>query len=45
VAFYAPDSEQAGMLAVPEDPKTANVFSPAIRGKTDQFVMKFRKPR
>ena len=36
---------ESAMLAVPEDPKTANVFSPAIRGKTDQFVMKFRKPK
>jgi predicted methyltransferase len=36
---------ESAMLAAPEDPKTANVFSPAIRGKTDQFVMKFRKPK
>jgi predicted methyltransferase len=36
---------ESTMLAAPEDPKTANVFSPAIRGKTDQFVMKFRKPK
>lgn len=27
------------------DPHTANVFDPAIRGKTDQFVFKFVKPR
>jgi predicted methyltransferase len=27
------------------DPHTANVFSPAIRGKTDQFAYRFRKPR
>lgn len=27
------------------DPHTANVFDPAIRGKTDQFVYKFRKPK
>ncbi|WP_309604481.1 methyltransferase [Phenylobacterium sp.] len=33
------------MLANPEDPHSANVFSPAIRGKTDQFVLKFRKPK
>ena len=26
------------------DAHTAGVFDPAIRGKTDQFVMKFRKP-
>ncbi|WP_312164360.1 methyltransferase [Phenylobacterium sp.] len=28
----------------PDDPHTANVFDPAIRGKTDQFVYKFQKP-
>ncbi|WEK00940.1 MAG: methyltransferase [Candidatus Sphingomonas phytovorans] len=27
------------------DPRTAAVFDPAIRGKTDQFVLRFRKPR
>ena len=27
------------------DPKTANVFDPSIRGKTDQFMLRFRKPR
>ncbi len=27
------------------DPRTAAVFDPAIRGKTDQFVLKFRKPK
>jgi predicted methyltransferase len=32
-------------LAAAGDPHTANVFDPAIRGKTDQFVLKFRKPR
>jgi predicted methyltransferase len=29
----------------PADPRTANVFSPAIRGKTDQFMLRFRKPK
>jgi predicted methyltransferase len=36
-----------GMLAIlasPADPHTKNVFDPAIRGKTDQFVLRFRKP-
>jgi predicted methyltransferase len=33
------------MLANPADPHTANVFRPEIRGKTDQFVLKFRKPK
>lgn len=27
------------------DPHTANVFSPDIRGKTDQFVHRYRKPK
>ena len=27
-----------------DDPRTANVFDPAIRGKTDQFVLRLRKP-
>ena len=27
------------------DPKTQLVFDPSIRGKTDQFVYRFRKPR
>ncbi|AJP71058.1 class I SAM-dependent methyltransferase [Sphingomonas hengshuiensis] len=32
------------VLANPADPHTANVFAPEIRGKTDQFVYRFRKP-
>jgi predicted methyltransferase len=28
----------------PDDPRTANVFDPAIRGRTDQFVLRLRKP-
>jgi predicted methyltransferase len=38
----------AGMLDIlrdPADPHTANVFDKAIRGKTDQFVFKFVKPK
>ena len=27
------------------DPHTANVFDPSIRGKTDQFVHRYRKPK
>lgn len=27
------------------DPRTANVFDPSIRGKTDQFAYRFRKPK
>jgi len=33
------------ILRNPRDPLTANVFDAGIRGKTDQFVFKFRKPR
>lgn len=33
------------LLAAPADPHTAGVFDPSIRGKTDQFVLKFRKPK
>lgn len=36
--------DQSDLLANPADPKTAGVFDAAIRGKTDQFVLKFRKP-
>jgi predicted methyltransferase len=35
---------QSDMLKNPGDPHTAKVFAPEIRGKTDQFVFKFRKP-
>lgn len=31
-------------LRNPADPKTVGVFDPSVRGKTDQFVYKFRKP-
>ncbi|HEY0745118.1 MAG TPA: hypothetical protein VGD63_00350 [Steroidobacteraceae bacterium] len=33
------------VLANPADARTAIVFDPSIRGKTDQFILKFRKPR
>jgi predicted methyltransferase len=33
------------ILANSGDPRTANVFDPSIRGKTDQFILKFRKPK
>jgi len=32
------------VLANPDDPKTALVFDPSIRGKTDRFAYRFRKP-
>jgi len=31
-------------LANPADPHTANVFDGAVRGHTDQFMLRFRKP-
>lgn len=33
------------LLANPADPHTAAVFDPSIRGKTDKFLLKFRKPK
>jgi len=38
------DSESS-ILANPADPRTARVFDPTIRGRTDQFILKFRKPK
>jgi predicted methyltransferase len=35
---------ESDVLANPNDPHTAKVFDPSIRGHTDQFVFKFRKP-
>ncbi len=35
---------ESPLLRSPADPRTASVFDPAIRGKTDQFVLKFVKP-
>lgn len=37
------DGESA-ILVQPADPLTANVFDPAIRGKTSQFMLRFKKP-
>jgi predicted methyltransferase len=33
------------MLKNPADARTAKVFDPTVRGKTDQFILKFRKPK
>nr|MBA3811502.1 class I SAM-dependent methyltransferase [Caulobacteraceae bacterium] len=35
---------QSDAVRNPADPHTAVVFDPSIRGKTDQFAFKFRKP-
>ncbi len=51
--FARAEIERAGFVfdgelkswANPADPRTAIVFDPAIRGKTDQFAYRFRKPR
>lgn len=38
-------TEDDKLLANPDDDHSKGVFDPAIRGKTDQFVLKFRKPK
>ena len=35
---------ESPVLRRSEDPHDKNVFDPAIRGKTDRFVLKFRRP-
>lgn len=35
---------ESPLLKSAGDPHTASVFDPSIRGKTDQFVLRFRKP-
>jgi predicted methyltransferase len=35
---------QSDVLANPADPRTVLVFDPSIRGKTDRFAFRFRKP-
>lgn len=35
---------ESAMFANPDDDLDKNVFDPAVRGKTDRFVMRFRKP-
>jgi predicted methyltransferase len=36
---------ESNALRNPADPRTANVFDASIRGHTDQFIYKFRKPK
>jgi predicted methyltransferase len=36
---------ESDLLKNPNDPHTAKVFDPSIRGKTDQFILKFEKPK
>jgi predicted methyltransferase len=36
---------QSDLLKNPNDPHTAKVFDPSIKGKTDQFILTFEKPK
>jgi predicted methyltransferase len=36
---------ESPLLANPKDPLSVAVFDKSIRGHTDQFALKFRKPR
>ena len=36
---------QSEILRNPNDPHTAKVFDASVKGKTDQFILKFRKPK
>jgi predicted methyltransferase len=36
---------KSDVLANKSDTRTGKVFDPGIRGKTDQFILKFRKPK
>ncbi|AKH43653.1 putative methyltransferase [Altererythrobacter atlanticus] len=35
---------ESDLYSQPDDPRDANVFDPVIRGKTDQFALRLRKP-
>jgi predicted methyltransferase len=35
---------ESGVLANPADPHTTGVFNSSIQGRTDQFILKFRRP-
>ena len=35
---------ESNLYARPADPRTANVFDASIRGQTDQFTLRFKKP-
>jgi len=43
-AGFKLDAEST-VLANPEDPRSTGVFDKSIRGHTDQFILKFRKPK
>jgi predicted methyltransferase len=42
-AGFVLDGEDTALVN-PDDPLTANVFDPSIRGHTSQFMLRFRKP-
>ncbi|HMI37732.1 MAG TPA: hypothetical protein VK505_08940 [Steroidobacteraceae bacterium] len=42
-AGFVVDGE-SNALRNPGDPRTASIFDPGIRGHTDQFMLRFRKP-
>ena len=37
--------EEKDFLRNPSDPRTTSVLNGPMKGKTDQFVLKFRKPK
>jgi predicted methyltransferase len=43
-AGFVFDSESR-ILANPEDPRTIKVFDKSVQGRTDQFILKFRRPQ
>ena len=43
-AGFVLDAE-SDVLHRSDDPQSTTVFDPSIRGKTDRFMLKFRKPR
>jgi len=36
--------DESRVLANPQDDHVKAIFDPAIRGRTDQFILKFRRP-
>lgn len=36
--------QESELLRNTDDPRTASVFDPSIQGRTDQFILRFRKP-
>ncbi len=36
--------DESPLLANPDDARTAAVFDPSIKGRTDQFILRFKKP-